>query len=59
MGRANTDAGRGGTQVADTIGLLHERTGINHFMVDPTYASETVDEAIDHSRDVLDLMAQG
>ncbi|MFF1399240.1 hypothetical protein ACFVZD_36275 [Streptomyces sp. NPDC058287] len=42
-----------------TIARAHERKGIGHFMVEPKYAVETVEEAIDHARDVLDLMAQG
>ncbi|MEV6702257.1 hypothetical protein AB0M68_34805 [Streptomyces sp. NPDC051453] len=53
------DAGTGVTQVADTIRLVHERTGIDPCMVDPMYAVKTVDETIDHARDVLGLVAEG
>ncbi|MFE6759167.1 hypothetical protein ACFVDQ_37205 [Streptomyces sp. NPDC057684] len=57
--RGNIDAGTGVPQVANTIRLVHQRKGIDHFAVDPMDAVETVDKAIDHARDVLDLMAQG
>ncbi|MFE5686724.1 LLM class flavin-dependent oxidoreductase [Streptomyces sp. NPDC056512] len=57
--RVNIDAGTGVTQVADTIRLVHERTGIDHCMVDPMHAVKTVDETIDHARDVLGLIAEG
>ncbi|MGW6405502.1 hypothetical protein [Streptomyces sp. NPDC055134] len=53
--RVNIDAGTGVTQVADTIRLVHERTGIVHFMIDPLYAAEAGDGALDHARDVHDL----
>ncbi|MFF1256389.1 MULTISPECIES: LLM class flavin-dependent oxidoreductase [unclassified Streptomyces] len=61
VGRApeEIDAGTGVTQVADTIRLVHERTGIDPCMVDPMYAVKTVDETIDHARDGLGLIAEG
>jgi len=57
--RVNIDAGTTTTQVADTIKLVHERTGIDHFMVDSMYEVETVDGSIAHARDVLGLVAKG
>ncbi|MFD0061118.1 hypothetical protein [Streptomyces sp. NPDC056690] len=59
MLHVNIDAGTGVTQVADSIRLVHERAGIDHCMVDPMHAVKTVDETIDHARDVLGLMAEG
>ncbi|MFC9674890.1 hypothetical protein [Streptomyces sp. NPDC056949] len=55
----NIDAGTVVTQIADTIRLVRERTGIDHCMVDPMHAVKTVDETIDHARDVLGLIAEG
>lgn len=57
--RVNIDAGTTTTQVADTIKLVHERTGIDHFMVDSMYDVETIDGSIAHARDVLGLVAKG
>lgn len=57
--RVSIDAGTGVTQVADTIRLVHERTGIDPCMVDPMYAVKTVDMTIDHARDGLGLIAEG
>lgn len=57
--RVNIDAGTATTQVADTIKRVHERTGIDHFMVDSMYDVETVDGSITHARDVLGLVAKG
>jgi probable F420-dependent oxidoreductase len=57
--RVNIDAGTSTTQVADTIKHIHERTGIDHYMVDSMYEVDTVDGSIDHAREVLALIAEG
>ncbi|WEO99717.1 TIGR03619 family F420-dependent LLM class oxidoreductase [Streptomyces sp. FXJ1.172] len=57
--RVNIDAGTRTTQVAETIKRVHERTGIEHFMVDSMYAVDTVDGSLAHARQVLDLVARG
>ncbi|MDI5964940.1 TIGR03619 family F420-dependent LLM class oxidoreductase [Streptantibioticus silvisoli] len=57
--RVNIDAGTGTAEVADTIRRVHERTGIEHFMVDSMYAVDTVDGSVEHARDVLERVATG
>ncbi|MFG2357476.1 TIGR03619 family F420-dependent LLM class oxidoreductase [Streptomyces sp. NPDC048521] len=57
--RVNIDAGTPTTDVADTIKRIHERTGIDHFMVDSMYDVATVDGSLAHARDVLELVAKG
>lgn len=57
--RVNIDAGTGTGQVADTIREIHDRTGIEHFMVDSMYDVDTVDGSVEHARRILELVAKG
>ncbi|MGC9501797.1 TIGR03619 family F420-dependent LLM class oxidoreductase [Streptomyces sp. WG7] len=57
--RVNIDAGTPTGQVADAVKAIHEGTGIDHVMVDTTYAIETVDEAIQHAVEMIGLVARG
>ncbi|SOD63035.1 probable F420-dependent oxidoreductase, Rv2161c family [Streptomyces zhaozhouensis] len=57
--RVNIDAGTSTARVADAIREIHERTGIEHFMVDSMYDVETVDGSVEHAREVLRLVARG
>lgn len=41
--RVNIDAGTSTERVADTVKEIHERTGIDHFMIDSMYDVGTVD----------------
>jgi probable F420-dependent oxidoreductase len=57
--RVNVDADTSVSAVSDAIKSLHDRTGIDHFMVDSMYEVDTVDGAIEHARQLLALLAQG
>ncbi len=57
--RVNIDAGTSTAQVADTVRRIHERTGIDHFMIDSMYAVDSVDGSVEHARDVLARVANG
>ncbi|PJE98313.1 LLM class F420-dependent oxidoreductase [Streptomyces carminius] len=57
--RVNIDAGTAPGRVADAIRTVHERTGIDHVMVDTTYAVESVDEAMEHAVEMIGLVARG
>ncbi|MCU4749526.1 TIGR03619 family F420-dependent LLM class oxidoreductase [Streptomyces sp. G-5] len=57
--RVNIDAGTSTALVADTIKEIHERTGIDHFMVDSMYDVDTVDGSVEHAREVLHLVGKG
>ncbi|GAB2799734.1 hypothetical protein GCM10027073_34560 [Streptomyces chlorus] len=55
----NIDAGTSTERVADTVKEVHERTGIDHFMIDSMYDVDTVDGSLDHAREILRLVAKG
>lgn len=57
--RVNIDAGTTTRKVADTIRTLHERTGIDHFMVDSMYAVHSVDEALAQASELIALVGKG
>lgn len=57
--RVNVEAGTGTTQVADAVRLVHERTGIEHFMVDSMYTVDTVEESVAYAREILGRTAKG
>ncbi|MFF0165521.1 hypothetical protein [Streptomyces prasinus] len=38
---------------------VHERTGIDHFMIDSMYDVDTVDGSLEHAREILRLVAKG
>ncbi|MFJ2214725.1 TIGR03619 family F420-dependent LLM class oxidoreductase [Streptomyces sp. NPDC101062] len=57
--RVNIDAGTSTARVADTVKEIHERTGIEHFMIDSTYEVHTVDGSVEHAREILRLVTKG
>ncbi|MFI6274897.1 TIGR03619 family F420-dependent LLM class oxidoreductase [Streptomyces sp. NPDC050988] len=57
--RVNIDAGTSAQQVADTIKAVHERTGIDHFMVDSMYAVHSVDESLTVATELIALVEKG
>ncbi|MFF0478514.1 TIGR03619 family F420-dependent LLM class oxidoreductase [Streptomyces sp. NPDC004284] len=57
--RVNIDAGTATSLVADTVRRVHERTGIQHFMIDSMYDVDTVDGSIAHAHDLLKRVAKG
>ncbi|MEU8860146.1 TIGR03619 family F420-dependent LLM class oxidoreductase [Streptomyces umbrinus] len=57
--RVNIDAGTPTQDVADTIKAVHERTGIDHFMVDSMYAVHSVDEALAVAAELIALVQKG
>ncbi|MFH8625954.1 TIGR03619 family F420-dependent LLM class oxidoreductase [Streptomyces vietnamensis] len=57
--RVNIDAGTETSLVADTVRRVHERTGIQHFMIDSMYDVDTVDGSIAHAHDLLKRVAKG
>ncbi|MFE2358054.1 TIGR03619 family F420-dependent LLM class oxidoreductase [Streptomyces parvulus] len=57
--RVNIDAGTSTRQVADAIRDIHDRTGIEHFMVDSMYDVDTVDGSVELAGRVLELVAKG
>ncbi|MFJ9589523.1 TIGR03619 family F420-dependent LLM class oxidoreductase [Streptomyces acidicola] len=57
--RVNIDPDTPSQQVADALKAVHERTGIDHFMIDSMYAVHSVDGAIDFAAEVIELAAKG
>ncbi|MFF5007766.1 TIGR03619 family F420-dependent LLM class oxidoreductase [Streptomyces phaeochromogenes] len=57
--RVNIDAGTSTQQVAETIKAVHERTGIDHFMVDSMYAVHSVDESLTVATELIALVEKG
>ncbi|MFC0602587.1 TIGR03619 family F420-dependent LLM class oxidoreductase [Streptomyces palmae] len=57
--RVNIDAGTSTEKVADTVKEVHERTGIDHFMIDSMYDVDTVEGSLEHARQVLELVEKG
>lgn len=57
--RVNVDAGTSSDEVVTAIKTIHERTGIDHFMVDTTYSDETVDQALQRAADILAQVEKG
>ncbi|MEV0938053.1 TIGR03619 family F420-dependent LLM class oxidoreductase [Streptomyces phaeochromogenes] len=57
--RVNMDAGTSTQQVAETIKAVHERTGIDHFMVDSMYAVHSVDESLTVATELIALVEKG
>ncbi|MEU3077004.1 TIGR03619 family F420-dependent LLM class oxidoreductase [Streptomyces laurentii] len=57
--RVNIDAGTTTSLVADTVRRVHERTGIDHFMIDSMYDADSVDAALALAQDVLKRVDQG
>ncbi|MGW3420113.1 TIGR03619 family F420-dependent LLM class oxidoreductase [Streptomyces phaeochromogenes] len=57
--RVNIDAGTSTQEVADTIKAVHERTGIDHFMVDSMYAVHSVDESLAVATELIALVEKG
>ncbi|CAL9547535.1 TIGR03619 family F420-dependent LLM class oxidoreductase [Streptomyces sp. enrichment culture] len=57
--RVNIDAGTSTDQVAETVKDIHERTGIDHFMIDSMYDVDTVDGSLEHARRILELVEKG
>ncbi|MDN3027043.1 TIGR03619 family F420-dependent LLM class oxidoreductase [Streptomyces sp. S.PB5] len=55
--RVNVAQGTGVAAVADAIRDLHDKTEIDHFMVDSMYEVESVDGAIAYARELLALLA--
>ncbi|WP_181786382.1 TIGR03619 family F420-dependent LLM class oxidoreductase [Streptomyces phytophilus] len=57
--RVNIEAGTSTETVADAVKDVHERTGIDHFMIDSMYDVETVEGSVEHARKILELVAKG
>ncbi len=57
--RVNIDAGTSTEKVADTVKEVHERTGIDHFMIDSMYDVDTAEGSVEHARQILDLVGKG
>ncbi|MCN9244412.1 TIGR03619 family F420-dependent LLM class oxidoreductase [Streptomyces sp. RY43-2] len=57
--RVNIDAGTSTERVADTVKEVHERTGIDHFMIDSMYDVHTVEGSLEHARQILELVEKG
>ncbi|BAU88381.1 hydride transferase [Streptomyces laurentii] len=57
--RVNINAGTATSLVADTVRRVHERTGIDHFMIDSMYDADSVDAALALAQDVLKRVDQG
>jgi probable F420-dependent oxidoreductase len=57
--RVNIDAGTSTDTVADTVKDIHERTGIDHFMIDSMYEVDTVEGSLEHARRILELTEKG
>lgn len=55
--RVNVSQGTCPSVVADAIRHLHDKTAIDHFMVDSMYTVDSVDGAIAYARKVLALLA--
>ncbi|MGW2463770.1 TIGR03619 family F420-dependent LLM class oxidoreductase [Streptomyces sp. NPDC001761] len=57
--RVNVSAGTGVRAVADAIRSVHDRTGVEHVMVDTMYEVETVEESLTYARELLELLRAG
>ncbi|MBD0841588.1 MULTISPECIES: TIGR03619 family F420-dependent LLM class oxidoreductase [unclassified Streptomyces] len=57
--RVNIDAGTSTEKVAETVKEVHERTGIDHFMIDSMYDVDTVEGSLEHARQILELVGKG
>ncbi|MEV7084577.1 TIGR03619 family F420-dependent LLM class oxidoreductase [Streptomyces sp. NPDC093085] len=57
--RVNIDAGTSTEKVAEAVKDIHERTGIDHFMIDSMYDVDTVDGSVEHAREILALVGKG
>ncbi|MGW4596226.1 TIGR03619 family F420-dependent LLM class oxidoreductase [Streptomyces sp. NPDC004457] len=57
--RVNVSAGTGVRAVADAIRSVHDRTGVEHVMVDTMYEVETVEESLAYARELLELLRAG
>ncbi|MFW6694679.1 TIGR03619 family F420-dependent LLM class oxidoreductase [Streptomyces sp. MAR4 CNX-425] len=57
--RVNIDAGTSTEKVADTVKEVHERTGIDHFMIDSMYDVDTAEGSVEHARRILELVGKG
>ncbi|AKH83665.1 F420-dependent oxidoreductase [Streptomyces sp. CNQ-509] len=57
--RVNIDAGTSTAKVVDTVKDIHERTGIDHFMIDSMYEIGTVEGSVEHARRILELVGRG
>jgi probable F420-dependent oxidoreductase len=54
--RVNIDAGTNARTTADAILAAHEKTGIDHFMVDTMYEVKSVDESLSYAHELLSLL---
>ncbi|MFF0465335.1 TIGR03619 family F420-dependent LLM class oxidoreductase [Streptomyces mexicanus] len=54
--RDNVSKGAGVRSVANAIRLIHDKTGIDHFMVDTMYEVDTVEQSFLYARELLTLM---
>ncbi|MGW2031790.1 TIGR03619 family F420-dependent LLM class oxidoreductase [Streptomyces sp. NPDC001356] len=57
--RVNVSAGTGVRAVADAIRSVHDRTGVEHVMVDTMYEVGTVEESLTYARELLELLRAG
>ncbi|WP_225809738.1 TIGR03619 family F420-dependent LLM class oxidoreductase [Streptomyces spinosus] len=57
--RVNVSAGTGVRAVADAIRSVHDRTGVEHVMVDTMYEVGTVEESLTYARELLELLRVG
>jgi probable F420-dependent oxidoreductase len=57
--RVNIDPDTTPQQVADALRAVHERVGIDHFMIDSMYAVHSVDAAIDLAAELITLVGKG
>jgi hypothetical protein len=53
------DAGTSTEKVAGTVKEVHERTGIDHFMIDSMYNVDTVEGSLEHALQILELVKKG
>lgn len=57
--RVNIDPDTTSQQVADALKAVHERTSIDHFMIDSMYAVHSVDGAIAFAAELIELAGKG
>ncbi|NGO06218.1 TIGR03619 family F420-dependent LLM class oxidoreductase [Streptomyces sp. HC44] len=57
--RVNIDPDTPSQQIANALKSVHERTGIDHFMIDSMYAVHSVDGAIDFATELIELAEKG
>ncbi|MFD0306012.1 TIGR03619 family F420-dependent LLM class oxidoreductase [Streptomyces sp. NPDC127119] len=57
--RVNIDSGTPTSTVVDTVKSVHERTGIDHFMIDSLYTADTVEDSIELAAEILALANEG